>query len=69
MVVKRVGMSTTPLGMYLQIKTTMSNIPKSRDISSVLTEKTSKSLAELTVPKKTHADRTVLEEATPRPNH
>ena len=69
MVVKRVGMSTTPLGMYLQIKTTMSNIPKSRDISSVLTEKTSKSLAELTVPKKTYADRTVLEEATPRPNH
>ena len=47
----------------------MSNIPKSRDISSVLTEKTSKSLAELTEPTKTYADRTVLEEATPRPNH
>ena len=47
----------------------MSNIPKSREISSVLTEKTSKSLVELTEPTKTYADRTVLEEATPRPNH
>ena len=48
----------------------MSNIPKiERDISSVLTEKTSKTLEELTAPAKTDADRGVSEGATPRPNH
>ena len=48
----------------------MSNIPKiERDISSVLTEKTSKNLEELTAPAKTDADRGVSEGATPRPNH